>query len=358
MATYYSETITMEKDDQTARSNLSTPNDCTEDSDVHEKPRRSHHAAAAAKEKRHRKHVKSQFDLVDWRKGLKRFEEFGLGRGVDATDPSPSLSRTKRHSTLSRSIPKTTPIQIGAAVEYSRSTTRRGYTIGKKVITRSVEFKTNPHLNDEVRGGEKTEKSKNINYFEAWITKQCPECKVTELVKLILKWRFTHYISKIHLGAAEYYTMSEVYYNSLAKGKSGLGMDKIAELAVSTSKKHTSSSHVSEMKRIGFMSDEGVVERGNYQEGVLDVQLTSIATLITENKDLRDNLTKALHYYIATRSYGHIGYNLKDLASLRPDPSEDETDFDHNAITEIRNMERPPTRTYVEESYTWHAHAQ
>ena len=86
----------------------------------------------------------------------------------------------------------------------------------------------------------------------------------------------------------------------------------------------------------------------------------SIATLITENKSLRDNLTKALHYYmyIATRSYGHIGYNLESLASLLADPSEDETDFDHNAMREIRNMERPPTRTYVEESYTWHAHAQ
>ena len=139
-------------------------------------------------------------------------------------------------------IPQT-PIQIGTAVECSRSTTRRGYTIGKMVITRRVGSRH--HLNDEVRSGEKTKKCKKINYFEAWITKQCPECKVTELVKLILKSRFTHYISKIQLGAAEYYTMSEVYYNSLAKGKAGLGKDKIAELAVSTSKKHTSSSHVS-----------------------------------------------------------------------------------------------------------------
>ena len=403
MATYNSDKITLEMDDQTAHSNLSAPNDCTENGDVHEKPRRSRHAAAAAKWKRHRRHEKSQFDLADWRKELKRFEEFGLGRGVDATDPSPFANKTAFHvipiesedcdmilctdeggafhsifqsletsdkDTIQLSADVTlpqTPIQIGAAVEYSRSTTRRGYTIGKKVITRSVEFKTGHHLNDEVRSGEKTEKSKKINYFETWISKQCPECKVTELVKLILKWRFTHYISKIQLGAAEYYTMSEVYYNSLAKGKAGLGMDKIAELALSASKKHTSSSHVSEMKRIGFMSDEGVVKRGNYQEAVLDVQLTSIATLITENKTLRDNLTKALHFYIATRSYGHIGYKHKSelLASWLRDSTDHEMDCGKTiapnmedemdcgkiiapAISEIRKMERPPTRTYVD----------
>eukprot|EP00731_Ephydatia_muelleri_P005377 Em0002g1553a len=402
MATYNCDKITLERDDQTARSNLSAPNDCTEDSDVHEKPRRSHHAAAAGKGERHRKHEKSQFDLADWRKELQRFEEFGLGRGVDATDPSPFANKTAFHAipidskdcdlilctdeggafhsifqsletsdknTIQLSADVTlpqTPIQIGAAVEYSRSTMRRGYTIGKKVITRSVEFKTGPQTKDEVRCGEKTEKSKKINYFETWITKQCPKCKVSELVKLILKWRFTHYISKIQLGAAEYYTMSEVYYNSLAKGNSGLGMDKIAELALSASKKHTSSSHVSEMKRIGFMSDEGVVERGNYQEGVLDVQLTSIATLITEDKTLRDNLTKALLFYIATRSFGHIGYEhtpellaswLRDSTDHETDcgktiaPTitdipkvEDETDSVKIAISEIRKMERPPTQ--------------
>ena len=103
------------------------------------------------------------------------------------------------------------------------------------------------------------------------------------------------------------------------------------------------------MKRIGFMSDEGVVERGNYQEAVLDVQLTSIATLITENKTLRDNLTKALCFYIAARSYGRIGYNHNThlLPKLLQVSSMESV---KDAITNIRKMERPPNRTYI----AWH----
>ena len=358
--------------DKTPYSNPSAPYDCAEDRDVHENRERSHHW------KHHCRHKKSQFDLVDWRKELKRFEEFGLGRGVDASDPSPFANKTAFHVIpidsedsdmilctdeggafhsifqsletsdkatiqLTAAVPlPQTPIQIGAAVEYSRSTMRRGYTIGKKVITRSVEFRMGHHLNQKGT-------SERENYFETWIKQQCSDLdrNVKKLVELITQWRITHYISKIQLGAAEYCTMSEMYYNSLAKGKAGLGVDKIAELALSASKKHTSSSHVSEMKRIGFMSDEGVVERGNYQEAVLDVQLTSIATLITKDKDLRDNLTNALCFYIAARSYGQIGYKHQtDLLSGWLCESSSVED----AITNIRKMERPPNRTYI----AWH----
>ena len=225
--------------------------------DVNENDERSQH---------HCRHEKSQFDLVDWRKELKRFEEFGLGRGVDASDPSPFANKTAFHVIpidssdmiictdeggafpsifqsletsdkatiqLSAAVPlPQTPIQIGAAVEYSRSTMRRGYTIGKKVITRSVEFRMGHHLNQKGT-------SERENYFETWIKKQCSDRDhndVKKLVELITQWRITHYISKIQLGAAEYCTMSEMYYNSLAKGKAGLGVDKIAELALSASK--------------------------------------------------------------------------------------------------------------------------
>ena len=135
--------------------------------------------------------------LVEWREELKRFEEFGLGLGVDSTTPSPFANKKSFHvrpvdqdtiicideggalhsifqklettdeNTIQLSASITlpeTPIQIGAAVEYSRSTARRGYTIGREVLTRSVAFRMGRHLNEEA--------GLQIEYFEEWINQR------------------------------------------------------------------------------------------------------------------------------------------------------------------------------------------
>ena len=308
--------------------------------------------------------------LMDWREELKRFEEFGLGLGVDATNPSPFANKKSFHvrqidldtiicideggalhsifqkletndeNTIQLSASVTlpeTPIQIGTAVEYSRSTTRRGYTIGREVITRSVAFRMDRHLNEEA-GLKK-------DYFEEWITQRLKirPYAVRELVELIIRYGITHYVSKIKLGAALYCTMSEVYYSSFVKGKKGIGVDKMAELALSASKKRTSSSQVSETKRIGFMSDDCVVRRGTYDEAVLDVELESIANLIKDG-GLRDALTKALRFYIATRGSNSIGYKESPIIDCLKDFSDDEIDGDafDKLMAEIRKVERPP----------------
>ena len=52
------------------------------------------HPAAAAPES---KTASPENGLVDWREELKRFEEFGLGLGVDATNPSPFANRKSFH---------------------------------------------------------------------------------------------------------------------------------------------------------------------------------------------------------------------------------------------------------------------
>ena len=312
--------------------------------------------------------------LVEWREELKRFEEFGLGLGVDSTTPSPFANKKSFHvrpvdqdtiicideggalhsifqkletsdeNTIQLSASITlpeTPIQIGAAVEYSRSTARRGYTIGREVITRSVAFRMDRHLSEEA--------GLQIEYFEEWINQRLKirPFDVQEMVELIIRHGITHYVSKIKLGAALYCTMSEVYYSTFVRGKKDIGVDKMAELALSASKKRTSSSQVSETKRIGFMSGDYVVRRGTYDEAVLGVELESVANLI-KNEGLRDAVTKALRIYIATRGTNSIGYKESSLFGCLIDFSDgNEIDGDvvnkfGKLMAEIRKVERPP----------------
>ena len=312
--------------------------------------------------------------LVDWREELKRFEEFGLGLGVDATNPSPFANRKSFHVrqidldtiicmdaggalhsifqklettdentiqlSASVALPHT-PIQIGTAVEYSRNATQRGYTIGREVITRSVAFRMDRHRNEET--GLKND------HFEEWINQHLTirPYAVRELVELIIRYGITHYVSKIQLGAALYCTLSEVYYSSFVKGKKGIGVDKIAELALSASKKQTNSTEVSETKRIGFMSDDCVVRRGTYDEAVVDVELESVANLIKDRR-LKDALTKALRIYVATRGFSRIGYQPSRVFDCLVDFSDGE-EIDGDAahgyskiVVDMRRMERPP----------------
>ena len=327
---------------------------------------------------------------MNWKDELQRFEEFGLGRGVDVMDPSPFANKksldvlpisidtiictdeggayqsicqnleTSDTNTIQlalfTTVPKT-PIQIGAAVEYSRRTTRRGYTIGRKVITRSVEFRKEVMADHEPKHSIENSITKPLDACSkdekllaghvpkrSTIITQLEDCSKDEnqLVKLISELRITHYVSKIQLGAAEYCTTSEEYYSSFVKGKANVGVDKIAELTLSESQKLTRSSQITEIKRIGLMNDKGVVERGTYMEAVVDVQLESIANLV--KSDLRNAVTNALRFYITARSYCRIGYRKTDLDSLNKSLDEDETDGKSDVVIKIRQLEPSPTR--------------
>ena len=124
-------------------------------------------------------------------------------------------------------------------------------------------------------------------------------------------------------------------------------MDKIAELALSASKKQTNSTEVSETKRIGFMSDDCVVRRGTYDEAVVDVELESVANLIKDRR-LKDALTKALRIYVATRGFSRIGCQPSRVFDCLVDFSDGE-EIDGDAahgyskiVVDMRRMERPP----------------
>eukprot|EP00731_Ephydatia_muelleri_P023584 Em0015g1167a len=275
---------------------------------------------------------------------LKRFEEFGLGRGVDATDPTPFVNKkpfqvrpicenaiicTDEGGALrsiiqkiessqltqinaSLTIPK--PIEIDAPAEYSRSIMQKGHVLGRKVVTRTVAFRKDRLVEKEkdpsatdfenflketfIADGDKSAESK----------KSCPELlkfietfapsaddskarRILSLLEFITEYGITHYVSKIHLGAAEYRTMSETHYSRFVSGKHHLGWEKIAQLAVEKlNQKVEKTTHLDEVKRIGYMDDSFVVKKDEH-EGVVDVQLESIANLIRD-KELKEQVYK------------------------------------------------------------------
>ena len=317
-----------------------------------------------------------------------RLEEFGLGRGVDATDPTPFMNKKpfqvlpvdsensiftdlggaleiifhkiersdSQTAQLAASFtaPKT-PITIGAAIEHSRKITQRGYTLGRKVITRSIEFRKD--LSNEKQ-----------SFLEKWLIerkyyKKDDPIPSEGLVQFLIDYGITHYVTKIQLGAAEYRTMSETNYSSFISGKQTLGVDKIADLALSMSGKNEQSIHNLQVKRIGFMNPGFVVRRGTYDEAVVDVQLESILNLISD-EDLKDRLSTALHIYADHHGRYDIGWRKPCEADLiaafrrplnagkEPDGAcvADEPDGHvvsayNNAVRAITNKFRfPPTR--------------
>lgn len=269
---------------------------------------------------------------VDPGEERRRFAEFGLGRGVDITDPSPFMNKksfqfytidsedmiirtdegkarrcifqkfeTSNASSIQLSASVTlphTPIEIGAAVDYSRNIMQSGYTIGWKTIIRSIEFrKGHPGKEPE-------------NSFEKWVNERLPttlydkendDDLIVYLIELIIEFGITHYVSKIFLGSAEYRAMSERNYSTFAKGKMHLGVEKIVDTLLTASKKQMSSFEVTEIKWIGQVDEHGKVTR----QGVVDAKLESIANLISPDYKegrLRNALSKALGIYVTIRT--------------------------------------------------------
>eukprot|EP00731_Ephydatia_muelleri_P023581 Em0015g1164a len=334
---------------------------------------------------------------------LKRFEEFGLGRGVDATDPTPFVNKkpfqvrpicenaiicTDEGGALrsiiqkiessqltqinaSLTIPK--PIEIDAPAEYSRSIMQKGHVLGRKVVTRTVAFRKD-RLDPSATGFEKFLKETFIadgdklvvadgdklavadgdKLAETESKKSCPELlkfietfapsadarRILSLLEFITEYGITHYVSKIHLGAAEYRTMSETHYSRFVSGKQHLGWEKIAELAVEKfNQKVEKTTHLDEVKRIGYMDDSFVVKKDEH-EGVVDVQLESIANLIRDEK-LKKDVSAALNIYTYFRGCYAIGWKKN------PIPPNQHIQL----IKFIRPLERPPTKHEASHKY-------
>lgn len=313
---------------------------------------------------------------------LGRIRDLGLGRGVDATDPTPWVNKrafqvravtfdavlgteeggalqsyeqevtsvhTQQSNLRSSILVPQSPVRIGVDEEYSRSASVTRQAIGKRVITRSVAFTTafddflsfdknqrtgasdtpptteprkcfeqwlcywllerqrqNGNMSSqEGRGDEPSVASKlqtgtSVQDLDLYL-QSCSEEQMRTLnddCKLFVNsFRITHYVSEIQLGAAEYRVLSQSEYYSKIGISGTFGVDKLANLVLSQSDSWKKTKKASDIKRIGIMSDEGVVTRGSYGEAVVGVKMEPITALI-RLPQLRGMLQQALMHYV------------------------------------------------------------
>lgn len=262
---------------------------------------------------------------------LQRFEDLGLGRGLNATDLTPWINKSsfqvrevtprnvigtdeggtcvsyesEIHSTFSLqtelqasiAIPQS-PITIGVDAEQSRSVSTSRRSVGRKVVNRTISFRadfddvpmrksTEQYMQSSAtaaEAGDGAVNGANTSLEEApkptfeerlcrWIVNRieanpdakavmdealggCRRCSpVDDLPRALIHFRpgeakrrtlraaidnacsdfahtfnITHYVSAVHLGAAEYSVFTEEEYNTQLKTKASVGVDHIGTL--------------------------------------------------------------------------------------------------------------------------------
>ena len=93
-------------------------------------------------------------------------------------------------------------------------------------------------------------------------------------------FRVTHYVSSIDLGAAKYTVLTKTQYSNLVKATSGVGMEHIVDVAMTSSKKWEKTTTRTIMCSIGTIKEDGTVERVSHSEAVLSVKVRPISSLV------------------------------------------------------------------------------
>ncbi len=122
-----------------------------------------------------------------------------------------------------------------------------------------------------------------------------------EMVKdcnvFVYHFRITHYVSAVELGAAEYRVLSEQEYYSKIGAAGSLGLEALANFAVSESASWKKTKKASDLKRIGVITGDGKVVRGTYDEAVVGINIQPISNLV-KLRYLQLALRKALLDYV------------------------------------------------------------
>ena len=294
----------------------------------------------------------------------------GLGRGIDATKKNPWANKTSfqvrrvhnsvvetneggtletyDHEILSIASldeqfqaslnPPECPINIHVEADINRCVNASRYTIGKRVLTRTIGFQTD--IEEKYTDGESHRNGKETHLvprdpteivynsqnssltFEErlyhWMLQRIAhKCaligqridirndenyadqltkllhsnktltRVDEEIKagcreIVQSLRITHYVTSIRLGAAEYRVMSEgEYHKQLALG-GAFGLDTLAVEATTGFTKQTKkeASRCSQLRKIGCIDENDKVEKGSEGETVLTLQVQPITRLI------------------------------------------------------------------------------
>lgn len=272
------------------------------------------------------------------------YSDLGLGLGVDATDPHPWTNKKSfraRHvtfenvlgikggilhafneevksvrefqSSMKASVPTSEILSVGIDAEASRSYSVRKRSVGKKIISRTIAFKSKfenvPRERVETDFGESQQQS-----FESRLTgfikertnksieSLCMESLTDRCFQFVADRAVTHYVHSIELGACHYRTMSEEEYNANFGAGASVGAEKIADIALTNNARVETHKFQSSVIKIGQMRKR---EHDQYEEveveRVVGLKFKSISSLVVHSAKLREAMEKAVSKYISKR---------------------------------------------------------
>ena len=275
------------------------------------------------------------------------YSDYGLGLGVDATDPklwtnkksfqarhvtfenvlgikdgilrgfnSEVTSLRQFQSNLVASVPTNELLSVGIDIEGARGYSVHKRSIGKKIISRTITFKSK--FEDICCGGIDSDdgglederqpfEERLTRFIKEHANKRSMESLSSEdllgyCCKFVEDKSVTHYVHSIELGACYYRTMSEQEYNTKVGAKAELELDKIAEIALKNTGILGTHKFQSEVTRIGQIKKRAC--DGNErvkEEAVVGVKLMSISSLVVNSAKLRRAMEKALSNFINKR---------------------------------------------------------
>ena len=281
------------------------------------------------------------------------YSDYGLGLGVDATDPKPWTNKKSfraRHvtfenvlgirdgilrgfnrevtslrqfqSNLIASVPTSELLSMGIDVEGARGYSMHKRSIGKKIILRTITFKSkfediccgHGGIDSDDGGAPQEEEGQPFEdrltrFIEEHANGQSMESLSSEDLqgycsKFVEDKSITHYVHGIELGACYYRTMSEQEYNTKFGAKTGLELDRIAELALKNDLRFGTHKFQSEVTRIGQIKKprRGRDENEKVEEeAVVGVTLMPISSLVVNSVKLRRAMEMALSRFINKR---------------------------------------------------------
>ncbi len=281
-----------------------------------------------------------------------KLQELGLGRGVNGTDPRPwvnksslqirdiimqpisnstdssqqllkssligtneggivhhfvqevtSIKELKAMLDTSISVPNS-PVTVGVGADLIRSMTKTQKAIGQRVLNRTVTFKAEYQDNAEnllakyILQNVGVEKEDSETYLKK--LRESSKLKAESYFKAFVdRYRITHYVSSITLGASYFTVQSESEYHKEAGIDGEIGFQQVAQIKVSAfyvSKLLKKSKNV---HAIGKLGQNGTVEK----EAVVDVKIEPISSLF-QSDEFRDCMQSVLDEFFHKKDYG------------------------------------------------------
>ena len=271
------------------------------------------------------------------------YSDFGLGLGVDATDCQPWTNKKTfrvRHvtqenvlgikggilrafnekvttirefqSSMKASVPTNDLLSVGIDAEASRSYSVQRRSIGKKIISRTIafksEFKNIPHRRIETDFGESQPsfESQLTGFINERTKKSMESLSVDTLTDLCFQFvenrAITHYVHSIELGACHYRTMSEEEYVAAFGASANVGVKEIAEIALKNTARIGMHRIQSEVIKIGQIRKRGCDQNEEVGvERVVGLKFQSISSLVVDSATLREAMEKAVSKYISKK---------------------------------------------------------